>query len=48
MEANHAHAFWGPCSRLYTRLKAHTLFIYLNRLLGNLDFPQIKALAFPI
>jgi hypothetical protein len=28
-------------------LTAHTLCIYLNRLLGNADFLQIKQVAFP-
>lgn len=46
IEKNHAHTFWGLCTRLYTKLTAHTLCIYLNRLLGNPDFLQIKALAF--
>jgi hypothetical protein len=48
IEINHAHTFWGLCTRLYSKLTAHTLCIYLNRLLGNPDFLQIKALAFPI
>lgn len=48
IEVNHAHTFWGLCTRLYTKLAAHTLCIYLNRLLGKPDFLQIKALAFPI
>lgn len=47
VEINHAHTFWGLCTRLYTKLAAHTLCIYLNRLLGNADFLQIKRLAFP-
>jgi hypothetical protein len=47
IETNHAHSFWGLCTRLYTKLTAHTLCIYINRLLGNPDFLQIKALAFP-
>lgn len=45
---HHAHSFWGLCARLYTKLAAHTLSIYLNRLLGTVDFLQIKHLAFPI
>ena len=45
---HHAHTFWGLCARLYTKLAAHTLSIYLNRLLGKVDFLQIKHLAFPI
>jgi hypothetical protein len=48
LEVNHAHSFWGLCARLYTKLAAHTLCIYLNRLLGNPDFLHIKRLAFPI
>jgi hypothetical protein len=48
IQVNHAHTFCGLCSRLLTKLTAHTLCIYLNRLLGNPDFLQIKALAFPI
>ena len=47
IEKNHAHTFWGLCTRLYTKLTAHTLCIYLNRLFGNPDFLQIKALDFP-
>lgn len=48
IETNHAHTFWGLCTRLYSKLTAHTLCIYLNRLAGNPDFLQIKSLAFPI
>ena len=48
IETNHAHTFWGLCTRLYTKLTAHTLCIYINRLLGKPKFLQIKALAFPI
>lgn len=48
IERNRAHSFWGLCARLYTKLTAHTLCLYLNRLLGNADFLQIKALALPI
>ncbi len=48
LEVNHAHTFWGLCTRLYTKLTAHTLCIYINRLLGKPGFLQIKALAFPI
>jgi hypothetical protein len=47
LERNHAHSFGGLCTRLYTKLTAHTLCIYLNRLVGNADFLQIKRLAFP-
>jgi hypothetical protein len=48
IQLNHAHTFWGLCTRLLTKLAAHTLCIYLNRLLGKADFLQIKRLAFPI
>ena len=48
IEINHAHSFWGLCTRLYTKLAAHTLCIYLNRLIGKPNFLQIKSLAFPI
>jgi hypothetical protein len=47
IEHNHARTFWGLCTRLYAKLTAHTLSIYINRLLGKPDFLQIKALAFP-
>jgi hypothetical protein len=48
IEKNFTHTFWGLCTRLYSKLTAHTLWIYINHLLGNPDFQQIKALAFPI
>lgn len=47
IETSHAHTFWGLCTRLLTKLTAHTICIYINRLLGKPDFLQIKALAFP-
>jgi transposase len=47
VEVNHAHTFPGLAARLHTKLAAHTLCLYLNRLLGNDDILQIKALAFP-
>ncbi len=47
IEINHAHTFWGFCTRLLSKLAAHTLSIYLNRLLENADFLKIKHLAFP-
>jgi Transposase DDE domain len=46
VEDNHAKTFWGLCARLYSKLTAHTLCIYLNRLLGRPDYLQIKGLAF--
>jgi hypothetical protein len=48
LAVNHAHTFYGLCARLYTKLTAHTLCIFINRLLGKPDFLQIKSLAFPI
>jgi hypothetical protein len=47
IELNHAHTFWGLCTRLLTKLAAHTLCIYFNRLFGKSEPLQIKALAFP-
>jgi hypothetical protein len=47
IQRNHAHTFDGLCTRLLTKLTAHTLSIYINRLLGNPDCLQIKSLAFP-
>jgi hypothetical protein len=48
IEVNYAHTFWGLCTRLYTKLAAHTLCTFINRLLGQPAFLQFKALAFPI
>ena len=48
IEKNYAHTFWGLCTRLISKLTAHTLCIYINRFLGKPEFLQIKALAFPI
>jgi Transposase DDE domain len=48
IERNHAHTFAGLCTRLYSKLAAHTLCIYLNRLLGHDAFLCVKRLAFPI
>jgi len=47
IERNYAHSVGGLCARLYTKLTGHTLSVYLNRLLGQAEFLQIKALAFP-
>jgi hypothetical protein len=46
IEENHAHSFDGLRARLYSKLTAHTLAVYLNRLLGSPDCLQLKALAF--
>ncbi|MDF3042380.1 MAG: family transposase [Thermomicrobiales bacterium] len=48
IERNHAQSFWGLTARLLTKLTAHTLCLFLNRLLGKPDVLHIKALAFPI
>jgi Transposase DDE domain len=48
IEVTSAHSFAGLVARLYTKLTAHTLCFYLNRLLGTSDCLQIKSLAFPI
>ena len=48
VETNHAHTFWGLTARLYTKLAAHTLCVWLNRLLGVPDVLHLKALAFPL
>lgn len=47
LEQNHAHTFLGLVARLYTKLTAHTLCLYINRLLGRPAPLQIKSLAFP-
>ena len=44
-DPNHAHSFDGLCARLHTKLAAHTLCLYLNRLLGAADWRHIKPLA---
>ena len=46
IETNRAHTLWGLCARLYTKLTAHTLCIYINRLLGAPEYLKIKKLAF--
>jgi hypothetical protein len=48
VQVNHAHTSFGLQARLYTKLAAHTLCVYLNRLLGNPAWLPIKGLAFPI
>lgn len=47
LEQNHAHTFLGLITRLYTKLTAHTLCVYINRLLERPNHLQIKSLAFP-
>jgi transposase len=46
IEENRAHSFDGLTARLYSKLTAHTLGVYLNRLLGTSDCLKLKALAF--
>ena len=46
IKKNHAHTFWGVCTRVYAKLTAHTLCIYL--LFKKDDYLQIKQLAFPL
>ncbi len=48
IKKNHAHTFWGVCTRLHAKLTAHTLCIYLNQLFKKEAFLQIKQLAFPV
>ncbi len=48
LERNHAHSLFGLSARLATKLTAHVLCVYLNRLLGAVDCLHIKHLAFPI
>jgi Transposase DDE domain len=45
IETNYAHTFGGLAARIYTKLTAHTLCIYINQLIGN-DAPlHIQRLA---
>ncbi len=46
IEENRAHSFDGLTARLYSKLTAHTLAVYLNRRLGTPDCLKLKALAF--
>ena len=48
IQNNHAHSFWGVCTRIYAKLTAHTLCMYLNQLLKKEAPLQIKQLAFPM
>ena len=47
IQTHHAHTFRGVCTRLYAKLTAHTLCIYLNQLFKKEAFLQMKELAFP-
>ena len=48
VETNHAHSCWDLAARLYTTLAAHTLCVWLNRLLNMPALLHLKTLAFPI
>jgi hypothetical protein len=48
IEENQAHSFEGLCARLYSKLTAQTLAVFVNRRLRNPDPLRIKALVFPI
>jgi hypothetical protein len=45
IEENHAHTFWGLCTRLYAKLTAHTVCQWLNWMTGDPDWRSIKKLA---
>jgi hypothetical protein len=45
---HHAHTFWGLCTRLYTKLTAHTLCQWLGWQHGDPDWRCIKKFAFLI
>lgn len=47
IQTSHAHSFSGLCARIYTKLTAHTLCIFINHLIGQPNYLQIKKLAFP-
>jgi hypothetical protein len=47
IQRNHARSFAGFAARIHAKLAAHTLGIYLNRLLGVPAVLQIKHLSFP-
>lgn len=48
IEKNRAHTLLGLCSRLYSKLTAHTLGFYLNRITGQVNCLHIKHLAFQL
>ena len=45
IQNNHAHSFWGLRTRLYAKLTAHTLCMYLNQLFKKEAFLQINELT---
>ena len=46
LAVNHAHTFIGLYTRLATKLTAHTLCTFINRLLDHPHLLQLKSLAF--
>jgi hypothetical protein len=48
IQRNHARSFSGLCARLVAKLTAHTCCVYLNRLLGEVEFLNLKKLAFSL
>ena len=48
IERKHAHTLTGFCTQLDSKLAAHTLCSYLNRLVGHDACVCVKRLAFPI
>lgn len=47
IERNHALSAWGLCARIATKLTAHTLCVFINRLLDQPNCLHVKQLAFP-
>lgn len=47
IERSCAHTFYRLVARLFTKLAAHILCTYINRLLGRVDISQTKQLTFP-
>ena len=48
LQRNHALSFFGLVTRIATKLAAHVLCVYLNRLLDQPNCLPVKQLAFPI
>lgn len=47
IQRNGARSFYGFCARQIAIITAHTCCVFLNRLLGEIDFLHIRHLAFP-
>ena len=45
IEEQHAHSFWGLCTRLYAKLTAHTICQWVNWQQGDPDWRSIKKLV---